>query len=297
MVSDVWNSTPAHGSPIERWQAKIRRLHQYLRGWTKSESGAYKKEKTAILNKLDDLDRKAELAALTEFELNLKHVLNERLAELLREEELKWYQRAKVKHLLEGDVNTKYFHLLANGRHRKTRIFQLEDGNNIISGDAQLKEHITTYYKNLFGSSTKSNIMLDERSRLPPPTSRLPHQPPAGVHSEPDGHPIGVRASLPDVRSQFCSFTGGSTRLARALKDGALVRWEPEFVFLGGLPALLPRCSAVFIRRVLCWVFSGRSRRTCGYGRQSDSCGGRRPSGQWFFCGSCGGLRPPADVL
>jgi hypothetical protein len=162
MVSDVWNSTLVVGSPIERWQAKIRRLRQYLRGWAKNESGVYKKQKTTIFNKLDELDKKAETVTLSEFELGLKHVLNERLAELLREEELKWYQRAKVKHLLEGDANTKYYHLLANGRHRKTRIFQLEDDNNIISGDAQLKEHITSYYKNLFGPSPDSQIMLDE---------------------------------------------------------------------------------------------------------------------------------------
>ena len=89
-------------------------------------------------------------------------MLNDRLAQLLREEELKWYQRAKVKDLLEGDANTKYYHLLVNGRHRKTHIFQLEDGNNIISGDAQLKMHITNYYKNLFGPSENSPIMLDE---------------------------------------------------------------------------------------------------------------------------------------
>jgi hypothetical protein len=86
-------------------------------------SGAYKLEKTSILNKLDELDKKAEITLLTQDELNLKHVLNERLAELLREEEIKWYQRAKVKHLLEGYANTKYCHLLANARHRKTRIF------------------------------------------------------------------------------------------------------------------------------------------------------------------------------
>jgi len=69
------------------------------------------------------LDKKAESSLLDETKLNLKHVLNERLAELLREEELKWYQRAKAKHLLEGDANTKYYHLLANGRHKKTHIF------------------------------------------------------------------------------------------------------------------------------------------------------------------------------
>ena len=111
---------------------------------------------------MDELDKKAEHTLLNDSERDLKQVLNERLAELLREEELKWYQRAKVKHLLEGDANTKYYHLLANGRHRKTRIFWLEDGNSIIIGDAKLKEHITSYYRNLFGPSEDSLISLDE---------------------------------------------------------------------------------------------------------------------------------------
>jgi len=162
MVRDVWLSVIVEGSPLERRQAKIRRLRQYLRGWAKNVSGAYKKEKKELLDKLDELDKKAEISLLNQTELNLKHVLNERLAELLREEEIKWYQRAKVKHLLEGDANTKYYHLLANGRHRKTRIFQLEDGNNIIEGDAQLKQHITNYYKNLFGPPESSSIVLEE---------------------------------------------------------------------------------------------------------------------------------------
>jgi len=162
MVRDVCHSVLVDGSPLERWQAKIRRLHQYLRGWAKNVSGTYKKEKKELLDKLDELDKKAENLLLNETELNLKHVLSERLAELLREEEVKWYQRAKVKHLLEGDANTKYFHLLANGRHRKTRIFQLEDGDTIIDGDAQLKQHIINYYKNLFGPPDNSNMKLDE---------------------------------------------------------------------------------------------------------------------------------------
>jgi len=80
-------------------------------------------KKITLLNKLDELDKKAETSMLSEMEFNLKHVLNDRLAQLLREEELKWYQRAKVKDLLEGDANTKYYHLLANGRHQKTCIF------------------------------------------------------------------------------------------------------------------------------------------------------------------------------
>jgi hypothetical protein len=83
----------------------------------------------------------------------------------LREEELKWYQRSKAKHHLEGDANTKYFQLLANGRHRKSRIFQLQDGSHNICGDEELKKYITSYYKNLFGPPHESLIRLDETRR------------------------------------------------------------------------------------------------------------------------------------
>ena len=141
---------------------KNQKTKTVLKGMGKHISGHYKKESKEILNKLDELDKKAEITPLQPVEIDLKHVLNERLAELLREEELKWYQRAKVKNLLVGDANTNFFHLVANGKHRKTHIFQLEDGERIICGDAQLKSFITTYYKQLFGPSVEMNVSLDE---------------------------------------------------------------------------------------------------------------------------------------
>jgi hypothetical protein len=75
---------------------------------------------------LQDFDKKAEIDRL-----DLKHYLKERLVSLLREEEIKWYERAKVKTLLEGDANTRFFHLVANGKHRKQPIYRLEDDNGV----------------------------------------------------------------------------------------------------------------------------------------------------------------------
>ena len=162
MVKEIWLSVDEGNTSLERRQAKIRRLRQFLRGWAKQTSGTYKKEKKALLEKLDLLDKKAESTLLTQEELNAKHYMRNRLACLLREEEIKWYQRAKTKDILEGDSNTKYFHLVANGKHRKTRIYQLQDGDHIINGDANLKAHITTYYKGLFGPPDESSLTLDE---------------------------------------------------------------------------------------------------------------------------------------
>ena len=64
----------------------------------------------------------------------LKKIANERLAHLLREEEIKWYQRSKAKFLLEGDRNTIFYHLIANGKHRRQKTFQLKQEEGIIRG-------------------------------------------------------------------------------------------------------------------------------------------------------------------
>ena len=69
-------------------------------------------------------------------------------------------------------MNIKYFQLIANGKHRKTRIFQLEDDGKIIKGDEQLKKHITDYYRGLFGSSDISPLTMDESRREDIPGDR-----------------------------------------------------------------------------------------------------------------------------
>jgi hypothetical protein len=94
--------------------------------------------------------------------ININYYLRERLATLLREEEIKWYERAKVQNLLHGDDNTCFFHLIASDKRRKQHIFRLEQEDGIIVGDNELKRYITSYYKNLFGQPMESNISLDE---------------------------------------------------------------------------------------------------------------------------------------
>jgi hypothetical protein len=141
MVNKIWSQEIDECSPMERWQSKIRRLRRHMRGWAKNVSGTYKKEKKELLDKLSYLDKKSKDNLLSPHEADLKNCLNSRLAHLLHEEEIKWYQRVKTKNLLKGNSNTKYFHLLANGKHRKTRIYQLQDGNKTITGDKELKKY------------------------------------------------------------------------------------------------------------------------------------------------------------
>ena len=111
---------------------------------------------------IERLEAKAETNILDSNESVTLNEANLKLAILRRDEEAKWEQRAKVKHIQEGGNNTKYFHMIAHGKHRKKRIFQLEQDDGIIVGQQNLKVYITEFYKKLFGAPEENFFSLDE---------------------------------------------------------------------------------------------------------------------------------------
>jgi hypothetical protein len=68
--------------------------------------GHNKKKKGEILEKLDALDKQAEHTPLLPHEIDFKTSLTASLANLLREEEIKWYKRSKARDILQGVTNT-----------------------------------------------------------------------------------------------------------------------------------------------------------------------------------------------
>jgi DNA-directed RNA polymerase specialized sigma subunit len=67
-----------------------------------------------------------------------------------------------VNHNQECGNNTKYFHLITNGKHKKKRIFQLDQDEEKIVGQENLKSYITQQYKKLFGAPELCEFILRE---------------------------------------------------------------------------------------------------------------------------------------
>jgi hypothetical protein len=162
MVRKVWERPVSGNTPILRWNNKIRVLRKHLSGWTRHVTGILKKEKQRLSSTIDSLEALGEVRPLSAQEIELKSQSNAQIASLLHEEELKWYQRSKAQFILEGDSNTRYFHGVANGRHRKKHIHSLIQDDGWIEGHEQLKAYITNYYRNLFGAPEESSFSLDE---------------------------------------------------------------------------------------------------------------------------------------
>lgn len=80
------------------------------------------------------------------------------MARLLREEEVKWYQRSKAQLILQGDSNMRYFHMAAMGKS----IYSPQQDEGRIESQAELKDYITKYYESLFRETEDGHISLDE---------------------------------------------------------------------------------------------------------------------------------------
>jgi hypothetical protein len=52
--------------------------------------------------------------------------------------------------------------LIANGKHRKKRIFFLDQDEGKIEGVEALKTYITSFYRKLFGPPEENSFSLDE---------------------------------------------------------------------------------------------------------------------------------------
>ena len=132
LIAAEWARDMGGSSSVERWQNKIRHLRQFLRGWAKHQSGLYKVEKERLIRIINELDVKAESILLNTSERDIKNEAEKKLQTLMREEEMKWALRAKVSKIVQGDDNTQFFHMIANGKHRKKKIMQLEQDEGTL---------------------------------------------------------------------------------------------------------------------------------------------------------------------
>ena len=71
--------------------------------------GVYKAQKENLQKVVTNLDTQAEIRNLSQGERDQLETARDDLIKLLREEELRFYQRAKATDVLLGDNNTRYF--------------------------------------------------------------------------------------------------------------------------------------------------------------------------------------------
>jgi mannosylglycoprotein endo-beta-mannosidase len=137
-------------------------LRRNLRGWSINWGSVQRKLKQNLLLQLETWDRMAETRALTGNEWRDRYEKEEELMKIYENEELFWQRRGGEDWILKGDANTSYFHGIANGRKRKCIIKALVEEDTVLEDKEELKEHITNFYKKLFGREPDPKVRLGE---------------------------------------------------------------------------------------------------------------------------------------
>jgi hypothetical protein len=74
-----------------------------------------------------------------------------------------WRNEQKLSTSKREVITQNIFHLIANGKHRIKRIFQLEQEEETIIGQDNIKCYITNFYMKLFGKPEVNSFTLDEK--------------------------------------------------------------------------------------------------------------------------------------
>jgi hypothetical protein len=107
------------------------------------------------------LEQLEEIQNLSFDQLYRKVKISTNLMSIAEEEELYWLKRSHENWLYKGDLNTDFFHRVANGRKRKNTILHFMNNEERVEGDENLLKHATDYYKELFGKGTGNTFPLD----------------------------------------------------------------------------------------------------------------------------------------
>uniref|UniRef100_J3M899 Uncharacterized protein n=1 Tax=Oryza brachyantha TaxID=4533 RepID=J3M899_ORYBR len=111
---------------------------------------------------MEEIDKLCEVNGMTYIQKEKRDQLEKQLKIMMREDEIKWFQRSKEKEIIEGDNNTKYYNAKANGSKRKDSIEYLEQEEGVIHGQENLMVYITNFYKNLFSQPDSIQIRMQE---------------------------------------------------------------------------------------------------------------------------------------
>lgn len=122
VVKETWDQGVSSCDPMKIMHIKLLRTAKALRSWGQKSVSGLNLQFQIASEVIFILDAAQEGRPLSEEERKLKVFLKGKCLAFASLERVRLWQRVRVRDLKEGDANSKYFHMKANGRRRKHMI-------------------------------------------------------------------------------------------------------------------------------------------------------------------------------
>ena len=156
-VERGWHCDNKVTNAYRRLDCLLRNVTRELQSWAAKKIGSVKLQLLIAKELILRFDRAQEQRELSEEEFQLRKDLKKLTLGLSSLERTIARQRSRLLFLGEGDANTWFFHLHANGRRRKNHISRLR---NPVTGDFATGENMATVLFDFF-----DNLLGTERDR------------------------------------------------------------------------------------------------------------------------------------
>ncbi|KAK3189706.1 hypothetical protein Dsin_029267 [Dipteronia sinensis] len=143
------NGCKPKGSSSYSLHTKLKAAKGLIKRWSRDKS------KTRLSSKVWEihLGKVEEQAVSQGWTVDLRRERINAMAEfwkVLRMEEQEWRQKSRIKWLVEGDRNSRFFHCIATGRRRTNSITDISFGGVSKSDPSDVKEEVANYFEMLY---------------------------------------------------------------------------------------------------------------------------------------------------
>lgn len=106
------------------WNSNMAMFTKKIKDWNIHTFGNIGRKKRKIISRLSGIQRDPNYST-NRFLHKLERELHVQLDLVLSQEEILWQQKSRCQWLVQGDRNTKYFHIKAIARRRRNRVTML----------------------------------------------------------------------------------------------------------------------------------------------------------------------------
>ncbi|KAL4282967.1 hypothetical protein GQ457_16G007830 [Hibiscus cannabinus] len=131
----------------------LRAVKGAIKAWVKDFHIAESESIPLIERKVEELEERMCSEGYNQLVSTKIQSLQSILWAKFRREEREWLQKSRVKWFKEGDMNTKFFHLLASLRKKHNSILSIHTDNGILEGQASISRAFEEHFKKSFNSS------------------------------------------------------------------------------------------------------------------------------------------------
>lgn len=162
-MKEAWESNNDQGWATFRLFKKLQSVKEALKVWKKVEFGDVQGKLSRVEEDLHSLDIQAEHGSITGEDRMKRRELKAEMWKLSRCVERMWMQKARTNWALNGDRNTKFFHIMVSARQRRNHLDSVIVNEECIEEPNLVKQAVFNHFHNLYKESWKIRPMFVNR--------------------------------------------------------------------------------------------------------------------------------------